>query len=148
MKLSWLAVLLVISLLLNVWFIIKLSGTVEETQIADQLNAMLNETSQLIVYDMDDESIPRLEQTLKLTMSSAHAYRNESEYAAEVWHQSSILHELLYMQINEEHLISTIDGETRQEMALIIMDAVEEGTIQEIEESITQLIADDHPILD
>ncbi|WP_157100941.1 hypothetical protein [Salisediminibacterium beveridgei] len=125
-----------------------MTDTVEEKQVTDQLNAMLNESSQLIMYEMDMESVIRLEQSLKLTMSSAHAYRHESDYAAEVWYQSSILNELLFMQIDEEHLISTLDGETRQEISLILMDAVEEGTISNIEDNIVNLIEDDYLILD
>lgn len=148
MKYKWITVLLILSLLTNGWLIVKLSSTVEEEQIINQMNSMLNESAQLIMYDMSDEQIIQLDQTLNLTMTSAHAFRDDSKYAAEVWRQSLVMIEHFFMQVNDKDLIEELNGEKRQEIALIIMDAVEKGDIERIEENITGLISDDHQMQD
>lgn len=148
MKSRIFATLLLLSMVLNAVFIVQASQSQPPSNAMPHLERMLSESAQLIMYDFNEELLVRLDQSLHLVAISAYELKETHSQADALWRQSLALQDMFYEEVESEALIKRVRGEIRQEMSLIIHEAIEMREIDEIEAKIRDLLVKETTFLD
>ncbi|ADH99542.1 hypothetical protein Bsel_2038 [[Bacillus] selenitireducens MLS10] len=148
MKFPVLGVLLVLSVLLHAAFLFQNNQSSDPADAIPHLEQMLAVSAQLIMYDFNEELMIRLDQSLHLITISADELKDHNSEAETVWRQTLALRNILYDEADSEVLVERVRGEIRQEISLIIQEAVEEGHIDEIETKIRDLLEQETSFVD
>lgn len=148
MKFSVFTVLLILSLLLHAAFFFQNSQSSGPADALPHLEQMLAESAQLIMYEFNEEQMTRLDQSLHLIAISADEIKDHNNEAETLWRQTLALQDIFYEEQESERLIERVRGEIRQEISLIIQDAIEEQEIDEIESRVRELLKQETTFID